>query len=697
MGASSSKCFPEKYIPNAPSSVPAKGLTMIGKQSQVSILKIENEKKEKGTGFFCLIPFPDKINLLPTLITNYHVLDKDNIEVGKKIKFSSEEKNYEIIIDKERRCYTDKDYDTTIIEIKKNDRIDLNIFLEVDSDIFENNASEIFGNKKNQSLYIIHYPFGKQNEISFGKMKEISIDNVHIIHLCQTEKGSSGGPIMNIINYQVIGIHKAGHEHKNFNMGTLLKLPIEKYNELFYNKNNNNINNNNNIIVENKEIKNEEKDKEEEDKKEEKDKKEESNVNAKINKEENIPAKNEFSLFSDDLKDIQIDEFKNDENIEHNKKLENNNNNFLNKEKNIPQENINKNKEKEKPKNKDLYKSQENIRSIDLPSIDTGDNNTIYLSNSNIIKDNKEIKKDNDIHEITVIYSKADMKSSNILLSLTRKIASTEKFSQNKLFGEKFVKNNKNNCKIIISQKEYDLASFIDEEYNNNIDYLELKLKIFKKIISMDNMFCGCTSLIAVPDIDLLNTKNVVYMSNVFSGCESLLALPDISKWDTSRAVTIGHMFQHCLLFTSLPDISKWDTRNVKDMTYVFCACEKLTSLPDISKWDTSKTISFFSMFNGCKSLVSLPDISKWDTSRVKDMGFMFDSCNKLISLPDISKWNTRNLEDTRYMFHNCSSLQYLPDLAKWDKNNLKETNEMFGGCRSNLNIPQKFRTCFIF
>ena len=243
---------PEKKIRNAPSSVPLKALNFIIEQSKNNILKIINQKEEVGTGFFCLIPFPDKLNLLPTLITNNHVLNESDIEIGKIIKFSSEEKEYQIEIDNHRRCYTNKEeYDTTIIEMKLEDGINSNKFLEVDEDMFDINTKEIFTKK---TVYIMHYPNGQQNEISFGKIKDISLDNINIVHLCSTSPGSSGGPILNQINYKVIGIHKGAQENKNLNLGTLLQLPIKKFIEEFCNKEENkNSRNVNDVIKKNNE------------------------------------------------------------------------------------------------------------------------------------------------------------------------------------------------------------------------------------------------------------------------------------------------------------------------------------------------------------------------------------------------------------------------------------------------------------
>ena len=725
MGSFPNLYIKEKLIPGSPPSIPINKLNLISEQSKNCIFKIVTENAI-GTGFLCLIPFPDKLHPLPTLITNNHVLTENDIEIGKIIKFSSNEHNYQIVIDNHRKCYTNEEYDITIIEIKEGDSISIKKILEIDEDIFNNNAFQIFGKS---SIYIMHYPKGVQNEISFGKIRNISTDNLDIEHLCNTLSGSSGGVIMNMINYKAIGIHKSSNLISNWNLGSFLKLPIEKFNEEFsYKENNKNDNNNeNNSNIENN-------------------KKDEINKNIKDNEknnkinnleEDNIPD-NEFSLFNINL---QEDNYKNNKNkIERDKiqviqnanmlgdKLNDNNgnnkkensnhkeneenknikifNNNINNIENRNNKNINNNEIKnEEIINKRIYLDSSISSQSDInPNLILNEevNNNIFKSNSNLSKDNNLINNEINneekiVDEITIMYSKENIKSSHYFYNLKFKITSTEKFSENKLFGEKFVKNNINICKIIIYGKEYPLSSYINEEYNENVYFLELKLKGVSKMINMNNMFCGCISLTALPDIDKLNTKNVIYMSNTFSGCETLLSLPDISKWNTSKVVNMSHLFQYCLLLTSLPDISKWDTSNVSNMTYMFCMCEKLLTLPDISKWDTSKVNSFFSMFNGCKSLEVLPDISKWNTSNVIDMGFMFDSCKNLISLPDISCWNTSSLQDTRYMFHGCSSIDHLPDLTKWNTNYIKETNNMFLGCKSNLNIPKQFQECLIF
>ena len=84
------------------------------------ICKIDCNDSEYGTGFFCFIPY-EWNSCIKILITNNHVLNKNDISFGKKIKFSlnNEKIHYEIELDKSRKIYTNEDYDITIIEIKK--------------------------------------------------------------------------------------------------------------------------------------------------------------------------------------------------------------------------------------------------------------------------------------------------------------------------------------------------------------------------------------------------------------------------------------------------------------------------------------------------------------------------------------------------------------------------------------------------
>ena len=508
------------------------------KQMKKSVYKI---KCNIGTasGFLCLIPFPTKLNLLPTLITNNHVLSEKDIAINQKIQclLKDDSEIKAIIMDENRKKYTSEKYDTTIIEIKpKDDNININSFLEIDEGIYEDNLNQ---NYKNKSIYALHYPKSGKIKVSIGTIKYINEKNYNIAHLCTTFGGSSGGPLLNLNNYKVIGVHKGGIEKDKINTGTLIKEPIEE----FYN----NINN--------------------------------------IKKEK---------------KDIE-------EKIIENEKF---------------------------------YKSTEIREEMNEITI-------IYTNNK------KQFKKSSD-------YSKKNF---------TKKI--NEKISKNKIFGEKFVENNKNKCKMIINEKEEELCSYYNiEKIEKKV--LKIKLKGINNINDMSYMFCGCESLLSIIGFDNWNTYNINDMSYLFYQCSSLV---DIS------------------------DISKWKTNNVKDMSFMFLGCSSLINIPDISKWNIDKVNHIGCIFYGCSSLTNIPDISKWNTNNVTNMGCIFDGCSSLTNIPDISKWNTNNVTNMNGLFYGCSSLTNIPDISKWNTNNVTDMDDMFYGCNHNLNIPSKFRNsiCLIF
>jgi V8-like Glu-specific endopeptidase len=82
-----------------------------------------------------------------------------------------------------------------------------------------------------KSIYILHYPNCGKSSVSYGIIKKLQ--NSDISHLCSTEKGSSGSPILNLTNNKVIGIHRGSFDNFKFNKGSILsnstKLFKEKY------------------------------------------------------------------------------------------------------------------------------------------------------------------------------------------------------------------------------------------------------------------------------------------------------------------------------------------------------------------------------------------------------------------------------------------------------------------------------------
>ena len=200
---------PEKELNDHPQSIGLEQIEIIKEKMEKSICKIKCPKQGFGTGFFCKIPFPNEFNLLPVLITNNHVLNESDIMIGNSFIFSLKNNKLvsQLFFNNERRTYTNKLYDITILELKQNDGLSGYSFLEIDDNVFKDNPNNYYPNK---SIYIVHYPHGQKVEFSIGTIKKIFEDNYSIAHLCTTKEGSSGGPLINILNHKVIGIHKGG-------------------------------------------------------------------------------------------------------------------------------------------------------------------------------------------------------------------------------------------------------------------------------------------------------------------------------------------------------------------------------------------------------------------------------------------------------------------------------------------------------
>ena len=217
----------EKFIEDYPIPITLESTEIILSQMKSSVCKIYLDNGNKGTGFFCKIPYPDDNNLKPFLITNNHVIDESYLNKDKSFELTiNNDKIKKKLNIGNRITYTSKIYDTTIIEIYE-DEDNIKDFLQLDFNINEDDFNNIYINK---SIYILHYPKIEDIRVSYGIIKSIDSTNNHSIHhLCSTDNGSSGSPILNAKTNKLIGIHKGSSNTFNFNKGTLLIYPFKEF------------------------------------------------------------------------------------------------------------------------------------------------------------------------------------------------------------------------------------------------------------------------------------------------------------------------------------------------------------------------------------------------------------------------------------------------------------------------------------
>ena len=198
------------------------------KEKGYCICKIRGKEGKIGTGFFCKIRYENE--LVPVLITNYHVIDDNYIGLNNSLKVYINEKSKFINLSKNKIIYSSSNnkYDIIIIRLLDNE---IEHYLKIDENIFENSEKEY----KDEPIYILYYP-GKDEKakVSYSEKGIEKINEYDIKHYCNTEEGSSGSPILSSMTNKIIGIHKAANRKRGYNFGSFLKYPLS---ELKGNKN----------------------------------------------------------------------------------------------------------------------------------------------------------------------------------------------------------------------------------------------------------------------------------------------------------------------------------------------------------------------------------------------------------------------------------------------------------------------------
>ena len=189
------------------------------------ICKINGNKI--GTGFFCRINYLDYS--IPVLITNNHVIDENFMELKNQLKVYINDESYIIGINKKNIIYSSErnKYDIIIIKLREGE---IKNFLQIDQNIFKFNSENLY---LDEQIFILHFPNAGEAKVSYACGIE-KINDYDIKHKCNTEVGSSGGPIFSAITKRIIGIHKgaiSNRERKTvYNIGTFLKFPLNDLN-----------------------------------------------------------------------------------------------------------------------------------------------------------------------------------------------------------------------------------------------------------------------------------------------------------------------------------------------------------------------------------------------------------------------------------------------------------------------------------
>ena len=101
------------------------------------------------------------------------------------------------------------------------------------------------------------------------------------------------------------------------------------------------------------------------------------------------------------------------------------------------------------------------------------------------------------------------------------------------IFGEKFVKINKDNIELNINGNKSDLI----DKYKLREGENKIKMKIKNKIRDLGYMFYKSENLKNIDELKYLNTKYCNNFNSMFRGCSSLSDIKGLEKWNISKSL----------------------------------------------------------------------------------------------------------------------------------------------------------------
>lgn len=125
---------------------------------------------------------------------------------------------------------------------------------------------------------------------------------------------------------------------------------------------------------------------------------------------------------------------------------------------------------------------------------------------------------------------------------------------------------------------------------------------IFCKTKGCRSMFNGCSSLIAISDIDVLYNSGNSCFEEMFCNCTSLVRADIVCRTSASGSDVYKGMFRGCTSLVTPPTIVGTTLSNNYRFSQMFMNCTALERTPDLLPTTLSHTC-YYQMFNGCTSL----------------------------------------------------------------------------------------------
>ena len=390
-----------------------------------------------------------------------------------------------------------------------------------------------------------------------------------------------------------------------------------------------------------------------------------NNNNVEIKKEEKLEINGKI-----EVKEIEKNENKtNDNEIKVIEKIQTNQTKTIDKNekekpKKIDESNVQNSKTLTKEKSNDKNKKEVAKPKNEKKATTIKSNTTLPNTSKRIINKNNKRKKGNQDKTFDFIYLVNDIQS------------------EINIFGETFVKKNKDKCYLIYNTKSYKLSTkftFLNKGENVVtlvIEEDDLRLRgmfcFFDVSGKKDEDFCFNISededeenfLIDASCLEHLDVSLCTDLSFMFYNCKKVKNFDFLKEWDVSKTTKFANMFTFCN-FSNVSFLSKWNMKNAEDLEHMFWGCENLKDLTGIQNWKLENAKLFCRMFGNCKNLTDANALQYWNMTQAIDISYMFENCIKLVKIDLLNNWKLDNKVDKQNIIFKCKSITNIPDIFK--------------------------------
>ena len=206
---------------------------------------------------------------------------------------------------------------------------------------------------------------------------------------------------------------------------------------------------------------------------------------------------------------------------------------------------------------KNCNDAQKNHSKENEPTMKDKNRNDELIKKNVIIKD--EEKKENKVNYRNEINLKYFMKSDGFC----------------KLFGEQFVKNNKNNIELKINGVLNELIDGCELKKGEN----NITLIVKNKLTDLSYFFCASHNLKDFSELNYLDTSDAKNLEYMFFSCKSLSDITPLKKWGVSHAINLKGMFFRCTSLSDITPLKDWNVSNCKIIESMFLLCSSLSDI----------------------------------------------------------------------------------------------------------------------